>query len=126
MADLRALKEKVRHLRVLFVEDEKVLREQTQKLLKKIFDDVSVAVNGKEGLELYRQTPDFELVITDILMPGLDGESMLKEITKIGKPFCVILSGSNAHTQGCEVDLFFEKPFSLADLTSLLEKLSLR
>ena len=64
---------------VLCVEDDAATRMVLQKLLKTRFDQVLVARDGQEGLELFlRHRPS--LVITDVKMPTLDGISMAREI----------------------------------------------
>ncbi|MDD2829733.1 MAG: HD domain-containing protein [Sulfuricurvum sp.] len=69
-------------MRVLYVEDESLIRENTKILLQSIFNDVETATNGLEGLRLY-QNNRFDIVITDILMPEMNGVMMIKSIKEI-------------------------------------------
>lgn len=62
----------LRGLRILFAEDSAVLRMMTVKVLLKKGAEVVVAEDGLEALELARRN-DFDLVLTDIFMPNLDG-----------------------------------------------------
>lgn len=75
---------------VLYVEDEIQIRENTHLLLKKIFSDVQTAANGNQGLALY-ENGSFDLVITDILMPEMNGVSMIQKIKELtpSQPFIV-------------------------------------
>ncbi len=77
-------------MRVLYVEDENQIRENTQLLLSKIFSDVQTATNGNQGLALY-QSSSFDLVITDILMPEMNGVAMIRKIKELtpSQPFIV-------------------------------------
>lgn len=77
-------------MRVLYVEDEMQIRENTQLLFMKIFAHVETAANGDEGLALYKGG-DFDLVITDILMPGMNGVMMIQKIKELNpnQPFIV-------------------------------------
>ncbi|MDP3587209.1 MAG: response regulator [Sulfuricurvum sp.] len=77
-------------MKVLYVEDEIQIRENTQLLLSKIFSDVQTAANGNQGLALY-QNGEFDLVITDILMPEMNGVSMIQKIKELtpSQPFIV-------------------------------------
>ena len=83
MSDIQVLKEKVRALKVLFVDDEYDVRKGTGMFLKKFFDDVVVCENGKKGLEEFLAAKDFDVVITDILMPIMDGVEMSKKMREI-------------------------------------------
>jgi len=75
--------------RVLLVEDEEDAREILGFYLDTVFDEVQIACDGEEGLELYEKAyadnKTFDLVLTDIQMPKLDGLSMIENITKIKK-----------------------------------------
>jgi len=65
--------------KVLIVEDEKLLNEAYELVLKKDGHDVSKAFNGEEALELVKKdTPD--LILLDLRMPKMDGVSFLREL----------------------------------------------
>ena len=112
---------------VLFVEDEELLRAIYERILDKFVTKLYVAENGKEGLELYeKHRPD--LIITDIMMPELDGFGFMEGLRGIPAarevPVIVITAyGSvdravEAMKTGA-VD-FLEKPF---DEAVLLERI---
>lgn len=75
----RQLREYTGNLRLLFVEDDKPLRERTGKLLAMLFARVDLAVNGLEGLETYEEGK-YDLIITDIDMPEMCGIDMIRTI----------------------------------------------
>lgn len=77
--ELQSLSEAARHITVLYVEDEEVIRQQTTILLRKIFSVIDTAQNGLEGLEHYRKGR-YDLVISDLLMPGMNGFEMIRHI----------------------------------------------
>src|SRR5947209_19244394 len=60
------------HPTILLIEDELQLRENLQILLQSAGYQVTTAANGEEGLQQLRAHP-FDLVITDLVMSGLDG-----------------------------------------------------
>jgi signal transduction histidine kinase len=60
------------HLTILLIEDELQLRENLQILLQSAGYQVTTAANGEEGSQQIRAQP-FDLVITDLVMPGVDG-----------------------------------------------------
>jgi CheY-like chemotaxis protein len=71
--------DKLSHLTVLYVEDEEVTRELYSLFLSSIVGVLITAKNGAEGLEAYhKHQPD--IIITDIMMPVMDGLEMLKQI----------------------------------------------
>ncbi len=70
--------------RVLLVDDEDDFRETLQKRLRNRKLQVEGAENGYKALEIL-QAQDFDVVVLDVKMPGLDGIDTLKEI-KIKKP----------------------------------------
>jgi len=86
----------LKELSILYVEDEDDIREMLRDVLKKDFKRFVIAKNGKEGLEKFQEN-GFDIVITDIEMPIMDGMSLAKEIKKISKCVPVILL--TAHSQ---------------------------
>jgi DNA-binding response OmpR family regulator len=68
-------------MKVLIVEDDKFLRELLVRKLKTEGLEVSVAIEGKEALKKIRE--EFpQLVLLDLILPGLDGFEVLKEMRK--------------------------------------------
>jgi len=67
---------------VLYVEDEPLIRDNTKLLLETIFPYVKIASNGREGMEYYQEKV-FDIVITDILMPEMNGVNMIRKMKEI-------------------------------------------
>lgn len=82
MLDLKQLKLSAKDISILYVEDNEDIRKAFSKYLSKIFDHITVCENGLEGLEKYEEKI-FDIIITDINMPLLDGLSMSKKIKEI-------------------------------------------
>ncbi len=76
------LKELAKKFSVLYVEDESAIRSEVATYLSKIFKSVVKAKSGEEGLGLFLKG-SFDVVITDIKMPGMNGIEMLRKIKKI-------------------------------------------
>lgn len=74
----------LKNVSILYVEDDDFLREHTQDLLKKIFKEVFVAKDGKDGVYVYNEhLNQVDAIITDINMPEISGIQMAKIIRKI-------------------------------------------
>lgn len=67
--------------RVLIVEDDEPTRRLLAITLRRHYD-VIVAADGVEGLQLATTAPLPELIITDVMMPNLDGVSMVRELKR--------------------------------------------
>ncbi|MDP1568525.1 MAG: sigma-54 dependent transcriptional regulator [Vicinamibacterales bacterium] len=80
----------VRHAAVLVIDDEEIMREILEALLVREGYSVRLASGGAEGLELARSLP-FDAVITDVMMPGMDGGQVLDEIHKLDEDLPVIM-----------------------------------
>jgi EAL domain-containing protein (putative c-di-GMP-specific phosphodiesterase class I)/PleD family two-component response regulator len=76
---LESLKECAHDLKVLYVEDDFQIQEQYQHFLSKIFLYIDTANNGKNGLKMALKN-HYDIIISDIQMPILDGLSMLQQI----------------------------------------------
>jgi len=91
-----------KNLTVLYVEDDERLQQETHKMLARIFKNVIVASDGKEGLAAYRAN-NIDLVITDIEMPVMTGLDMSKYIKEENQVCPVVVV--SAYT---DVDYFLE------------------
>ncbi|MFT4091212.1 MAG: response regulator [Asticcacaulis sp.] len=65
--------------RILFVEDEEIVRGIAARLLRQRGYEVTEAADGEEALDIIMDGASFDLLISDVIMPGLDGPSMLKK-----------------------------------------------
>jgi CheY-like chemotaxis protein len=90
--ELEDLLIKTKQLKVLYVEDEMIIRTETLELLKEFFDLVDVAINGEDGLEKYK-VDFYDIILTDINMPVMDGLTMSEKIIeKNNKQFIMVLT----------------------------------
>lgn len=71
-------------MRILFVDDEELLRTTIKDVLMMLGYDVELARDAKEALEIARKEY-FPLIITDLMMPEIDGTQLCKQIRKINK-----------------------------------------
>ena len=85
-------------IKVLVVDDEKGIRFLLEEALLHRGFEVSLARDGQESLEKLEKN-HFDLVITDINMPRLDGVSMLKRMRKTGREEKIIIMTGNPSDQ---------------------------
>lgn len=113
--------------RILLIEDNDQNRHLFQKILEQRHT-VAAASNGREGLDLFAQG-EFDLVITDLSMPGLSGFGVAEEIKKRSPETPVILlSGWGIQQQDQEVkergiDFILSKPCTVQELTSAVARI---
>ncbi len=108
---------------ILFVEDEASVRGIAAKALRKKGYQVTEAEDGEEALELLEEAKmPFDLMISDVVMPGLDGPSLLKAGRKLlGDARIVFISGyaeeefSDLLSEEPDVT-FLPKPFTFSEL----------
>ena len=67
-------------MRVLIAEDDAVSRIILQRSIEKLGHECLAAENGEAALEFYRNTPGVDLVISDWMMPGIDGQELCRRI----------------------------------------------
>lgn len=77
--DIAALKALTKKLVVLYVEDEEDIRHQMLGMLQILFNEVDVACDGFDGLEMFHKRA-YDLIITDIQMPNMNGLDMIEHI----------------------------------------------
>jgi len=115
------------NIKILYVEDEKNIRDMLSKFISRFCSDIFIAENGAEGLELYKEhNPD--IVISDIKMPIMSGLEMAKEIKKLNPK--QILFFTTAHSESnflmesieMQVDGYMLKPVDLEVLSQRLKK----
>ena len=114
---------------VLIIEDEKLIIVSTQMVLEAAGFRVESAVNGEEGIQKAKSLrPD--LVLLDIMMPGIDGWETLTRLKRdpetSGIPVIIFTARehSRGHQRSAEMGAadYFRKPFEPEELVELVEK----
>ena len=83
--------------RILFVDDEEVVRETTATMLTSLGYAVTCACNGLEGVEYYREhMEEVDLVMLDITMPVMDGGDCFRALKKLDPDVKVVLTSGHA------------------------------
>lgn len=115
--------------RLLVVEDREEVLLMLEKTLTSAGYTVVTATNGDEGFQIYKRDPNFDLIMTDVIMPGkLQGPAMAQKIREVSPDMkFIFLSGytSEATVGGNELDaedLRLMKPVSRSDLLAAVAK----
>jgi len=122
---LISLKEKAKNISLLYVEDEEHLRNTTASMLSKLFQNVAVAVDGKDGLDKYLHNK-YDIVITDISMPNMNGLELISNIRKHNLQQEIIIMSAHTESeytnQGETADLidYIYKPVEINQLLEVL------
>jgi two-component system response regulator ResD len=115
-------------IKILIADDEARMRKLVSDFLKKEGYEVVEADDGKQALQLFNDTPDFKLVILDVMMPGYDGWTVCREIRK-NSPVPIIMltarSEENDELFGFDLgaDEYITKPFSPMILVARVQAL---
>ena len=125
--DLNSLKE----CKILYVEDEVSVRNQTKLILEDFVKDVCIACDGEEGLKLALEK-DYDIIITDIMMPNMNGIDMLKSLRNEHENTTpAIITTAFTETEylldaiRLRVEGFITKPINIKDLINSIYSLYL-
>jgi len=115
--------------RILFVDDEQALVDLGKELLESLGYKVAAVTSSVEALELFRSKPDaFDLVITDLTMPGLTGTELARELLAILPNIRIILCTGFSElvdetgVQDMGICEFVTKPYVLSSLSATIRK----
>lgn len=118
-------------MRILLVEDEQHLSEAVAHILKKNHYTVDAVYDGQDGLN-YAETGIYDLIILDIMLPKLDGISVLRALrrSRLDTPVLLLSAKSEISdkVQGLDsgADDYLAKPFSTDELLARIRALSRR
>lgn len=118
-------------MRILLVEDEKPLSAAIQKVLRQENYLVDPVFNGTDGLE-YIVSGIYDAVILDVMLPGMDGFSVLQIIRRKGITVPVLMltarSGLDDRLNGLQsgADYYLPKPFDFRELLACLNVITRR
>ena len=117
--------------KILIVEDNLDMRNFLQLILDQRYKEVHLAEDGKAGLEFLKEHPDIDLIISDVMMPEIDGVTMVQTIKSMpewkGIPVMMLtaLNADKVKLQALTigVDDYLTKPFSVQELMVRIQNL---
>jgi CheY-like chemotaxis protein len=118
-------------LSILIVDDEEAIRELLVKFFKPSGNPVSCAANGFEALRILEKQ-DFDLVITDVLMPEMDGIELIPRIRKRRPQAYILAMSGGGHSfmgdycvklaASLGAHAVIMKPFNLAEMQDAIDR----
>ena len=135
MIDYVLLEKYTKDMSVLFIEDDESIRVECTELLNDIFTSVDVAIDGKKGLHKYldyynKNKCHYDLVLTDIRMPKMDGIELTKHIYKENKKQVLIVLSAHNETDdlmkliNLGITQFILKPMDIDNFIDVIYKIS--
>lgn len=118
----------VDEMKILVIEDSERLRRSLGEGLERVGFSVDLAADGDDGLS-YALVNDYDAIVLDLMLPGLDGLSLLKKLRSEGRQTHVLILSAKDQThdrvQGLEMgaDDYLVKPFSFDELQARLRAL---
>lgn len=108
-------------IRILYVEDEDIIREAVGKALGRMYEEVILAENGKEALRMFdEKTPD--IVVSDIEMPIMNGKEFVSKVKEKKSTPCIMLTAyKDPQHMVDQADKTLFKPVALYDLVSAID-----
>jgi two-component system cell cycle sensor histidine kinase/response regulator CckA len=112
--------------RILLVEDEDTVRAVAERALTRQGYEVTAASDGDEGLEIITKGGEFDLVLSDVVMPVMDGPAMARAIREARPDLPVLFMSGYAEEQlRRDIDIpnmfFLPKPFSVQQIVEAVE-----
>lgn len=129
-----ATRRKTPGLRILVIDDDELLRQSMRSILEREGHAITVAPSGRAGIEMFEVSVQrgerFQIVITDLGMPHVDGRAVAAAVKSISRETPVILlTGWGQHLRDGDdippyVDQMLNKPANLAELRTALAELA--
>ncbi|MDD2639390.1 MAG: response regulator [Arcobacteraceae bacterium] len=124
--------QKLRELKLLFVEDEEDLITIIEDTLTKLQSNFLTARNGEEALKVLENHPDIDAVITDINMPLMNGIELIEQMNQKGLTMPVIVMSAHTEAEYLEkakalgVKNYLLKPFDFIKFIDLIVTMGIK
>nr|USU34376.1 response regulator [Methylobacterium sp. OTU13CASTA1] len=111
--------------RVLVVEDNEEVGAFATQALRELGYETAWAMNAEKALEMLQAPPGFDVIFSDVVMPGMNGIDMAREIRHRHPGMPVVLASGYSHVlaeEGTHGFPFLKKPYSVEDLSRILRR----
>jgi len=109
------------YINILYVEDDLEIAKEFETLFRKVFKHIDVVYSGEAGLEKYKKG-NYNIVITDIQMPNMNGIELIHEIKKINPEQLIVVTSAYNDSKYLQeliesgIEKFLLKPFNMSKL----------
>jgi YesN/AraC family two-component response regulator len=123
---------KLQSVKILFVEDETDLVAIISDTLSKLKANFETAENGQVALDKFKEVKDFDLIVTDINMPIMNGLELIKNIREIDKDIPVIIMSAHTEPEYIKsaeelgVENYLLKPFDFIKFINIISTLDFK
>lgn len=123
-----AEKKQIRNLKVLIAEDDEISEMLLSTYLKRLNHEVLKVWTGYKAVDVCRNTPDIDLILMDIKMPGMDGYEATRQIRKFNKDVVIFAQtaygqkGDNEKAIAAGCNDYISKPIEIDLLINFIQK----
>jgi len=116
--------------RILIVDDELFVRNLLANVLGRRGHEIVLACDAEEALAALKDTPAFDLMLTDVVMPGMDGFDLLRRVRSAYPDVKVIVLTGYARKQSISdfllygADEYLSKPFQVRELVAAVDRVT--
>ncbi len=109
--------------RLLIVDDEATLLDLLRRYLERMGYEVETFTDPAEALQSFETGPQrFAMVVTDLTLPGMDGEELIERMRKLRPEFPALIASGRPHEPRLPRTAFLQKPFLPKMLMEEIEK----
>jgi CheY-like chemotaxis protein len=115
---------------ILLVDDESIVIDVCKEMIEKLGYHVITAKSGKQAVDTFKEkSEEIDLIILDMVMPGLDGDQTFDQLRKINSSTPILLSsGYSLNDQAKKImikgcDGYIQKPFLITQLSEKIQKI---
>jgi two-component system, OmpR family, response regulator MprA len=116
-------------MKILVIDDEPAVRESLRRALELEGYEVELAADGEQAMARLALAPQVDAAILDVLMPGIDGLEVCRQLRALGNPVPILMLTARAEIDSrvagldAGADDYLPKPFALAELLARLRAL---